>query len=513
MKIAPVSALGLTLTLAFACTTYDSSLLVDAPAGGNAGSAGEHAGAAGKGLAGAGAGGAAAGSTAAGGAGAGGAGGAGNSSAGASGGSAGAAGASGGAGAGGASGAGASGASGASGGAGAGGDAGTGGASGASGGAGASGEAGAGGGAGAGGDAGAAGVAGAGGGAGAGGSGGAGAGGSGGAGGGGAGGAGGKGCSQPSDCDDANACTTDSCDLGGTCGHAPLVDDTATPGVTPDPADCKQSVCKGGKVTLVPAPGESGDDDNACTTDSCDPSGTAKHTPLTGVIACDPGDSAKICVSGVCKANTCGDGVIAGTEACDGAQLGGQTCQSLGFTSGTLLCAPMTCKFATIGCLSVGDLVITEVLYDANVGEPAGEWIELYNPTAKTLDLLGLRIARGTGTHIVNKSVTVAPGAYVVLGSSTDTMDNGGAPVAYGWGNDLSLPNSGGTTKITLTAGSTVVDELSYTPSGTYTGKSYSLMSGLLTAADNDSAANFCKGMTPYGPGGLGTPGAANDCP
>lgn len=266
---------------------------------------------------------------------------------------------------------------------------------------------------------------------------------------------------------------------------------------------------------MVAAPAETGDDGNACTTDSCTSLGVPQHTPLTGVIACDAADTTKICVNGVCKANACGDGVIAGAEECDGAQLGGQTCAGLGYAAGgSLACAAGTCKFATLGCISAGDLVVTEVLYDAASAEPAGEWMELYNASAKPIDLLGLKIARGAAdSHTVTASVVVGPGAYVVIGNSTSTAANGGAPVAYAWGSDISLPNSGGAQTITLSVGALVIDTLSYTPSATYTGKSYSLKSGMLTAAANDASGNFCPAKTSYGPGGLGTPGAANDCP
>ncbi len=334
--------------------------------------------------------------------------------------------------------------------------------------------------------------------------------------GGGAAGAGGQGCGSPADCDDANPCTTDSCEAT-LCKHVALADDTATPGVTPDPDDCKQSVCKGGKVTLAPAASETGDDGNLCTTDSCSAAGAPQHTPLTGPITCDQALPSNVCVNGTCKPNTCGDKVIAGGEECDGTNLGGQTCQGLGYAApGALACMPTTCKFLTIGCLSAGDLVITEVLYDANTTEPASEWIELYNASSSPIDLFGLNIVRSpsasSNTHTVIKSVVVAPGAYVVLGSSTEPSQNGGAQVAYAWGNDISLSNSS-TNTITIGFGATDIDKMSYTASASYSGKSYSLKSGMLSATDNDSAANFCAGKTPYGPGGLGTPGAANDCP
>jgi len=45
----------------------------------------------------------------------------------------------------------------------------------------------------------------------------------------------------------------------------------------------------------------------------------------------------------------CGDGVIDATEQCDGADLGGNTCLTLGYLGGTLACGT-TCTFDTSGC-------------------------------------------------------------------------------------------------------------------------------------------------------------------
>jgi len=45
----------------------------------------------------------------------------------------------------------------------------------------------------------------------------------------------------------------------------------------------------------------------------------------------------------------CGDGAAKGKEECDGADLAGQTCQSLGFASGSLACNS-DCSFDTSGC-------------------------------------------------------------------------------------------------------------------------------------------------------------------
>jgi hypothetical protein len=47
----------------------------------------------------------------------------------------------------------------------------------------------------------------------------------------------------------------------------------------------------------------------------------------------------------------CGNGVKEGTEECDGSDLGGQTCVGLGFQSGTLGCTG-SCTYDTSGCQS-----------------------------------------------------------------------------------------------------------------------------------------------------------------
>ncbi|MBA3547946.1 MAG: hypothetical protein H0T76_15795 [Nannocystis sp.] len=48
----------------------------------------------------------------------------------------------------------------------------------------------------------------------------------------------------------------------------------------------------------------------------------------------------------------CGDGVRNGPEACEGADLGGQSCQGLGFNSGALKCSA-TCTHDSSACMSI----------------------------------------------------------------------------------------------------------------------------------------------------------------
>src|SRR5688572_911931 len=69
--------------------------------------------------------------------------------------------------------------------------------------------------------------------------------------------------------------------------------------------------------------------------------------------ACAPGQT---CAAGQCTGGSttqpvCGDGRAEGSEICDGADLKGATCQSLGFLGGNLACAG-NCTYDTSACTS-----------------------------------------------------------------------------------------------------------------------------------------------------------------
>lgn len=57
-------------------------------------------------------------------------------------------------------------------------------------------------------------------------------------------------------------------------------------------------------------------------------------------------------------ANLCGNGTIDSGEECDGTNLSGQTCKSMGFSGGTLGCSSTlrACRFNTSGCTSVSTI-------------------------------------------------------------------------------------------------------------------------------------------------------------
>jgi hypothetical protein len=105
-----------------------------------------------------------------------------------------------------------------------------------------------------------------------------------------------------------------------------------TDGEAPDAPACSPGSCEGccdGGVCRL------GMDDAACG---------------TGGEACrDCAGGGGRCVESACLMPGCGDGVAAGEEECDGSDLGGADCESLGFAAGALACSP-SCTLDTSAC-------------------------------------------------------------------------------------------------------------------------------------------------------------------
>jgi len=116
-------------------------------------------------------------------------------------------------------------------------------------------------------------------------------------------------------------------------------------------------------------------------------------------------------------------------------------------------------------------------------------------------------------TFQVAEPLVVEAGAYAVLGSFRDLDVNGGAPVDAEWRWALTLSNSGDTLR--LSYGTRVIDGVSWDDGLTFPDPEGASMSlDPLELADNDDGRRWCVGVTPYGDGDLGTPGAPNPpCP
>jgi uncharacterized protein DUF1566 len=107
----------------------------------------------------------------------------------------------------------------------------------------------------------------------------------------------------------------------------------------------------GGPAILCSAPGTTCGNGTREGLEDCDGAdlGGASCTSLGflgGTLAC--GSSCRFDTSG-CATDLCGNGVRDGIESCDGADLGGATCASLGFGGGALACTP-ACGFDPSGC-------------------------------------------------------------------------------------------------------------------------------------------------------------------
>ena len=95
------------------------------------------------------------------------------------------------------------------------------------------------------------------------------------------------------------------------------------------------------------------DEGALCSPDAVCENGVCVVTGCVDPSQCPAGQD---CVAGVCQpaSAVCGDGVRDGMEACDGPDLGGATCTSLGFSGGALACDP-TCRYDTSGCVAAWD--------------------------------------------------------------------------------------------------------------------------------------------------------------
>lgn len=361
-------------------------------------------------------------------------------------------------------------------------------------------------------------------------------------------------CTTNAQCNDSNPCTIDICGSNGLCASSvvddnqPALDDVDVPG------DCQAQICIDGQMQTVTSSTDLPTSNDTCTIASC--AGTQPTlTPASDGTACAL-NGASSCVSGAC---TCGNGTRESAEACDGSQLGSHSCSELGYVKAAGMTCNSDCTLNTSGCKAacgngviepgeecdddlskgapgdgcskycriepgVGDLVINEIMFDPEVGQEGsiehGEYVELYNASARAFDLRGLRLSNLTAFAIIDapEPIVLAPGGYAVLIRTADPAKNGGITnAAFAWGTSLTLVNSTATTlsiSVPSTPTALDIDKATYPGSTTYKGKSYSLDPAKQNAVENDLAANWCAAKKPFVEGSAldwGTPGKPND--
>jgi hypothetical protein len=171
-------------------------------------------------------------------------------------------------------------------------------------------------------------------------------------------------------------------------------------------------------------------------------------------------------------------------------------------------------------------LVINEVLANpgGTITDASGEWFEVYNAGRFPVELQGMLIADSSGGpsgkrqpyHLIASSLVVQSGAYVVLGNTTNTTNNGGVPVDYAYGTALQFANSVDALKISRSYGASdtlTIDRTQYASAviSAQNGVSRELKNPALDNANVDGS-NWADALVTavYGPGGRGTPKAQN---
>jgi len=97
-------------------------------------------------------------------------------------------------------------------------------------------------------------------------------------------------------CEDGDNCTQDKCNTDGSCQHVKLAGMKCDDGSICTQTDkCLSGKCVGGNELDC-------DDQDSCTTDSCDPFSGCKHKPASNAVCPDDGN---ICTQDICKNGAC----------------------------------------------------------------------------------------------------------------------------------------------------------------------------------------------------------------
>ena len=166
-----------------------------------------------------------------------------------------------------------------------------------------------------------------------------------------------------------------------------------------------------------------------------------------------------------------------------------------------------------------GDVVISEFMHRPAAGDyDLAQWIEVFNPTAADINLLGWALSRADGSDddIFATDLIISAGGYAIVASGSDPADNGNLPWVDFVFEDYDFDPTADS--ISLTMDGTAIDSVEYDEASgwiTEAGTSVYLDPSVLDAGYNDHALAWC--LTPtdgaYDFGGLGdhgTPGFAN---
>ncbi len=165
---------------------------------------------------------------------------------------------------------------------------------------------------------------------------------------------------------------------------------------------------------------------------------------------------------------------------------------------------------------SAAKLTITEIMNNPSATSDAtGEWFELRNDGAATVDLAGFRVQDDDGESFTISGSTVVPaGAFVVLGTNADTAVNGGVDLDVDYGSQMRLHNTFDEL-IILDAAGVQVDAVRWDDGRTFpnpNGASMNLAGSPSPGIDNSIGSNWCTSTRRWAAGDAGSPGTAGTC-
>ncbi len=165
----------------------------------------------------------------------------------------------------------------------------------------------------------------------------------------------------------------------------------------------------------------------------------------------------------------------------------------------------------------VGDLVFSEMMINPSVvADEIGEWVELYNTASYAIDIQGYSFHdNDLDLYVIEDSIVVAGGTYVVLCAETNQSLNGGVtcdgPFKRESSDALALGNKSDEVILSREDG-VIIDAVFYDQEWYTIAVATGLDPRYLSADNNDTAANWCDQTTVMTSGGEpGTPGRAND--
>jgi hypothetical protein len=174
--------------------------------------------------------------------------------------------------------------------------------------------------------------------------------------------------------------------------------------------------------------------------------------------------------------------------------------------------------FGTARVYAPNSVLVNEAMPVSVATLTEARWVELYNPGAATIDLSDLEVFSSTAmtAFTIPAGTSIDAGAYLVVGDSSDSAANGGAPVSLAWGSSLPLGVAdqvalrvGGSTPFNLSSLSWVAGPADAGITASTPGFSVQSPEPAITTT---GAPLTCTHAVTYGSAAqVGTPGAANE--